>query len=34
MKAGEFDAGTHVLRAKIDMAHANLLMRIPCSTAS
>lgn len=29
MRAGEFDEGTHVLRAKIDMAHPNLLMRDP-----
>ena len=29
MKAGEFKAGTHVLRAKIDMKHANMLMRDP-----
>jgi glutaminyl-tRNA synthetase len=29
MKAGEFPDGTHVLRAKIDMAHPNLLMRDP-----
>lgn len=29
MRAGEFDDGTHVLRAKIDMAHPNLLMRDP-----
>ncbi len=29
MKAGEFDDGTHVLRAKIDMASPNLLMRDP-----
>jgi len=29
MKAGEFADGTHVLRAKIDMAHPNLLMRDP-----
>jgi glutaminyl-tRNA synthetase len=29
MRAGEFDEGTHVLRAKIDMASANLNMRDP-----
>ncbi len=29
MKKGEFPNGTHVLRAKIDMAHANLNMRDP-----
>ena len=29
MKAGEFDEGTHVLRAKIDMADPNMLMRDP-----
>lgn len=29
MKAGEFDEGTHVLRAKIDMEHPNMLMRDP-----
>ena len=29
MRAGEFQDGTHVLRAKIDMAHPNLLMRDP-----
>jgi len=29
MKAGEFADGTHVVRAKIDMAHPNLLMRDP-----
>ncbi|WP_232817832.1 glutamate--tRNA ligase family protein [Winogradskyella tangerina] len=29
MKAGEFPAGTHVLRAKIDMADPNMLMRDP-----
>jgi glutaminyl-tRNA synthetase len=29
MRAGEFDDGTHVLRAKIDMTHPNLLMRDP-----
>jgi glutaminyl-tRNA synthetase len=29
MRAGEFEDGTHVLRAKIDMAHPNLLMRDP-----
>ncbi len=29
MKAGEFPEGTHVLRAKIDMAHPNLNMRDP-----
>ncbi|WP_299521472.1 glutamine--tRNA ligase/YqeY domain fusion protein [Winogradskyella sp.] len=29
MKAGEFSAGTHVLRAKIDMADPNMLMRDP-----
>ncbi len=29
MKAGEFDEGSHVLRAKIDMASPNMLMRDP-----
>ena len=29
MRAGEFDEGTHVLRAKIDMANPNMLMRDP-----
>ncbi|WP_066223038.1 glutamine--tRNA ligase/YqeY domain fusion protein [Formosa haliotis] len=29
MKAGEFNEGEHVLRAKIDMAHVNMLMRDP-----
>jgi glutaminyl-tRNA synthetase len=29
MKNGEFPDGTHTLRAKIDMAHANMLMRDP-----
>lgn len=29
MKNGEFDEGTHVLRAKIDMAHQNMHMRDP-----
>ncbi|MGD8844168.1 MAG: glutamine--tRNA ligase/YqeY domain fusion protein [Desulfobacteraceae bacterium] len=29
MRAGEFDDGTHVLRAKIDMGHPNILMRDP-----
>jgi glutaminyl-tRNA synthetase len=29
MKKGEFDEGTHVLRAKIDMQHPNMLMRDP-----
>ena len=29
MKAGEFEDGTHVLRAKIDMTHPNLNMRDP-----
>jgi len=29
MKAGEFADGTHVVRAKIDMVHPNLLMRDP-----
>ena len=29
MRAGEFDEGTHVLRAKIDMASPNLNMRDP-----
>lgn len=29
MKAGEFTEGAHVLRAKIDMAHPNMLMRDP-----
>ncbi|MBA3895154.1 MAG: glutamine--tRNA ligase/YqeY domain fusion protein [Gemmatimonadales bacterium] len=29
MRAGEFPDGTHVLRARIDMAHPNMLMRDP-----
>ncbi|SIQ03675.1 glutamine--tRNA ligase/YqeY domain fusion protein [Maribacter ulvicola] len=29
MKSGEFEEGTHVLRAKIDMASSNMLMRDP-----
>ena len=29
MRAGEFEDGTHVLRAKIDMAHPNMAMRDP-----
>lgn len=29
MKNGEFPEGAHVLRAKIDMTHANMLMRDP-----
>ena len=29
MKNGEFDEGSRVLRAKIDMAHSNLLLRDP-----
>lgn len=29
MKAGDFDEGTHVLRAKIDMEDPNMLMRDP-----
>lgn len=29
MKNGEFDEGSHVLRAKIDMQHVNMLMRDP-----
>jgi len=29
MRKGEFEDGAHVLRAKIDMAHPNLLMRDP-----
>jgi len=29
MKSGEFDEGTHVLRAKIDMEDPNMLMRDP-----
>ena len=29
MKNGEHEAGTHVLRAKIDMKHVNMLMRDP-----
>ncbi len=29
MKAGEFDEGKHILRAKIDMQHPNMLMRDP-----
>ncbi|TYA74179.1 glutamine--tRNA ligase/YqeY domain fusion protein [Seonamhaeicola marinus] len=29
MKKGEFDEGEHILRAKIDMKHTNMLMRDP-----
>jgi len=29
MRAGEFADGTHVLRAKIDLGHANMIMRDP-----
>ena len=29
MRAGEFGDGTHVLRAKVDMAHPNMIMRDP-----
>lgn len=29
MKKGEFEEGSHVLRAKIDMTHTNMLMRDP-----
>ena len=29
MKAGEFEDGRHVLRARIDMAHPNMIMRDP-----
>lgn len=29
MKNGEFDEGSHILRAKIDMQHPNMLMRDP-----
>ena len=29
MRAGEFEDGEHVLRARIDMAHPNMLMRDP-----
>ncbi len=29
MKAGEFEEGAHILRAKIDMQHTNMLMRDP-----
>ena len=29
MKNGEFEEGTHILRAKIDMQHPNMLMRDP-----
>ncbi|TXD82632.1 glutamine--tRNA ligase/YqeY domain fusion protein [Subsaximicrobium wynnwilliamsii] len=29
MKAGKFDEGKHILRAKIDMQHPNMLMRDP-----
>ena len=29
MKAGEFEDGTHVLRARIDLAHHNMIMRDP-----
>ncbi|QCE41187.1 glutamine--tRNA ligase/YqeY domain fusion protein [Psychroserpens sp. NJDZ02] len=29
MKAGDFEEGSHILRAKIDMQHPNMLMRDP-----
>ena len=29
MRDGEFEDGTHVLRAKIDMTHKNMVMRDP-----
>lgn len=29
MKSGEFDEGSHILRAKINMQHTNMLMRDP-----
>ncbi len=29
MKNGDFEEGTHVLRAKIDMSSSNMLMRDP-----
>ena len=29
MKEGKYEAGTHILRAKIDMSHPNMLMRDP-----
>jgi glutaminyl-tRNA synthetase len=29
MRAGEFEDGAHVLRAKVDMAHPNMIMRDP-----
>ncbi len=29
MKSGEFEEGSHILRAKIDMQHPNMLMRDP-----
>ena len=29
MKSGDFEEGTHILRAKIDMQHPNMLMRDP-----
>ena len=32
MKAGEFPDGAHVLRAKIDLAHPNMIMRDPLLT--
>ena len=34
MRAGEFEDGAHVLRAKIDMTSPNLTCAIRCSTAS
>jgi glutaminyl-tRNA synthetase len=34
MKAGEFPDGSRTLRAKIDMAHPNMLMRDPVLTGS
>ena len=34
MKNGEFPDGSRTLRAKIDMAHTNMLMRDPCCTVS
>ena len=32
MRAGEFEEGSRVLRARIDMASGNINMRIPSST--
>jgi len=29
MRAGEFEEGSHVVRAKIDMASPNIVMRDP-----